>query len=128
MATLAIGRKSRCGMFGICCLGVSSGMAAIAGIGRIHIIPVMTGSALVGNRNVGSCNNIIIVVGRKSSWAPSRIGSMASCAVVGNAIGHMIGIGGLTVIRCVAAGAYGRCVLIACCMTAGAIVGSVSSC
>lgn len=128
MATLAIGRKSRCGMFGISCLGVSCGMAAVAGIGRIHIIPVVAGSALVGNGNVGPCYNIIIVVGRKSSGAPSRIGGMASCAVVGNAIGHMIRIGGLAVIRCVAAGAYGRCVLIACGMTAGAIVGSVSSC
>ena len=52
-------------------------MTPCTGIGRVVVIPVVTGSTIVGNLRMRSVQGVIIVVDRKTRRRPARVGGMA---------------------------------------------------
>ena len=80
--------KLRCGMGWVGCLIVVGLVAANAGNRSCIVIPVMTGITI--GSNVCTCQNIIIIMDRKGSRCPVRIGCMTVTAICRNADGIMI--------------------------------------
>ena len=97
MAGFASGKKFGCNMVGLCSLVICRSVTAKTGIRRIGIIPVMTGSTIIGNRNMSTGNNIIIVMHRECGRNPSGIGCMTSAAFIRNTEFSMVWIRSLAV-------------------------------
>ncbi len=74
-------------------------MAAVTGIGRIVVIPVVTNGTIVCNRRMCTVQRIIIVVNRESSRRPPRSGRMAHGTIRRDIQIQVFGIGGLVKIR-----------------------------
>ena len=87
-------------MIGINAGGIISAVASIAGIGRIGIIPVVTGIAIIGNGHMRTCEGINGVVVKGGRY-PGRLG-VAEGTVGWELRGGVVWIGGLGVIAVVA--------------------------
>lgn len=92
MAGNAIGWNSKGSMIGICTLVIVVGVAAIAGVGRGIIIPVVTAGAVVGYNRMSSCKRVIIFMNWESGRLPAGCGCMAGRASGRNIRSSMVGI------------------------------------
>lgn len=79
-------------------------VATYAGVGRVVIIPVMTGSAIIGNACMRSIQSVIVVVNRESSWRPTSIRGVAHGTITWNGQGYMVGVQTGIIIRGMATG------------------------
>ena len=93
MARLAVGRKLvRC-MVRVGCGSVIVCVAAVASVRRGIVIPVVAGSAVVGNQGMSAIQNIKIVVNGKRRRRPTRLGRVASRTIRRQAQRHVIRVG-----------------------------------
>ncbi len=74
------------------CLGIISRVATVAGIGRIVVVAVVAGSAVVGNSRVRPVQSIIVVVNRERSGFPARFGGMAHGTIRRDVQRHVVGV------------------------------------
>ena len=92
-------------------------VAAVAGIGCVGVVSVVTGSTVVGNGCVGSVQGVIIAVNRESCGFPARRCGVAHRAIRREIECYVVGVGSLTEIWGVASRTLGRGSGISCCMT-----------
>ena len=83
MTDSAIGRKLQLDVIGVGGLIIVLGVASVAGIRRIVIIPVVAGYTVVGDGGMGPVEGIVVVVNGKSGRHPAGLGSVAAAAVGG---------------------------------------------
>lgn len=60
-------------------------MTAYTGVGRIVVITIVAGGAIVGNASVRAVERIVIIVVGKSGRSPAGLGRMAACTIVAKA-------------------------------------------
>jgi hypothetical protein len=96
-------------------------VAALACVGRIVVIPIVTGITIVGNDYVGSCQRIKIIV-VKSGRHPCRFG-VAILAISRKLVGQVVRVGRLVVVVCVAAETRIRGVIVVAVVAGRTIVG-----
>ncbi len=113
----AISRELSRLVVGVGGLVVVFGMAAKAGIGRVVVVPVVTGRTFVCNDSVGPVKGVVIIVVGKAGRHPVGRRGMAGCAIGGKAQGLMVGVGGLVEIGGMAGNAPGRRALVSVGMT-----------
>ena len=71
-------------------------VAAVAGVGCVGIVSVVTGSTVVGNGCVGSVQGVIIAVNRESCGFPARRCGVAHRAIRREIECYVVGVGRLT--------------------------------
>ena len=120
MAGRAIGWELLGGVVGGGGLIVVGAVATVAGVGGVGIITLVASVAVVGNWDMCADKRIDGVV-VKSKGCPSRLG-MALCAIGGDLLGGVVGIGGLGVIGSVAAVASIGGIVIIAVVTGGAVI------
>ena len=103
MAYSAIGRELRIGVIGGGCLAVIHVVTAVASIGGVVVIAVVTGRAIARDRCVGPVQRIVVVVDRESGGFPAWRGGVAHGAIRGDVERHVVRVGALVVIRVVTA-------------------------
>lgn len=96
-------------------------MTAVAGIGRIVVISVVTTLAIVADELMGSIEHIEVVVLVKTRRRPAGLSGVTGSAVFRNSQSNVIRIGRLIVILLVAILANGRSSFISILMTIQAI-------
>ena len=111
VAGSAVRRELLCNVVGIGRLVVIGRMASRAGVRRVVVVAVVTGSAVVGNHRVRSVQRVIVVVDGKTGRFPAG-GGMAGRTIGGYPQGAVVGIVCLVVIGRMAAGAGIRCVVV----------------
>ena len=104
---------------GVVVIGLVASNAGVWGISVV--ISLVTGIAI--KRDMGPCQDIIVVMNGESSWFPSRQRGMTGAAIGGNVDGCMIWIDRLIVILAMAAVAHGGCADVASGMTFNAFGG-----
>ena len=120
VAALTIGRELRGGVVGAHRLVIVTGVASKAGIGRIVVISIVAGRAVIRNRHVGASDgiNIIVVKGRRY---PGRF-RVTRLTVRRELRTGVVRIGGLPVIILMAAKTGVRRVVVIPVMAGGAII------
>ena len=76
--------KLRSSVVWLGCLIVISRMTSEACFGRIGIITVVTGCAIVGYSDMSTCQSVIIIMDWETSGLPAWICRMAGCTCVWN--------------------------------------------
>ena len=120
MALGAVCRQLLGGVVGVGGLVVVGVVAAVAGVGGIGVVSVVAQVALVGDGYMCAderINGIMV----KSSRCPSRLG-MALCAIGGQLLRGVVGVGCLVVIGVVATVAGVGGIVIIAVVTGGAVV------
>lgn len=72
VASRTVGGELRCRVVGIRGIVIIGGVAAVAGVGRVVIIPVVAGGAVIRNGGVRAVQGIEIVVDRERCRLPAR--------------------------------------------------------
>ncbi len=93
MTILTSGREARRTVFRIIGQIIIRLVAAYAGIGRIVVITMVTGSAIIGNGCMRAVQNIVIIVDREGRRHPARGRGMAHGAISWNIQGYVLRIG-----------------------------------
>ena len=104
-------------------LVVSTHVATSTGVRRIVIIAVV--AFRTAQRCVSAVQGIVVVVNGEVGRLPVRVCSMAALAICGNVQGYVVWIGGLVIVRHVAALAGIRRVVVIAVVAIYAIYGSV---
>ena len=123
MAQGTVCRESERLMVGIGAGIIVRGMATGAGIGRVVVVAVVAGRTIIGDRQVPSVQDPVIVMDGEGGRTPSRRRGMAGCTVRWEVECGMVGVGRLVVIRQVASLAGVRGIVIVAGMTSGTVVG-----
>ena len=125
VAILAGCRKSRRSVVWIVCLIIFRLVAAVTGVGRVVVIAVMTGGAVVGNERMRAVQRIIIVVNIECSRRPAGCGGVATRAIRRKVQRHVVRVGALVVIvRVTARAGVGRIVVVAVDVTGITVAGN----
>jgi len=117
VATLTIGGELSSLVVGIGSVVVIRQMASHASVGRVVVIPVVTGRAVVGNGSVRAVEGVEIIVVGKSRRRPTGLGGMATRTVGAQSQRDVVGIARLIEIVGMAARAGGRRTFITRCVT-----------
>ena len=117
MATLTIGGELRSLVVGIGSVVVIGQMAAHTSVGRIVVIAVVTGGAVVGNGSVRSVEGVEIIVAGKGGRRPTGLGGVATRTVGAQSQRNVVGVACLIEIVGMAGGAGGRRTFITRCVT-----------
>ena len=81
-----------------------SQVTAYTCVGRVVVVAVVAGSAVIGNGRVRAVEGIVVVVVGKSRRRPAGLGGVAARTVVAEAQRHVVGVAGLVEICRMAAG------------------------
>jgi hypothetical protein len=95
-------------------------MATHTGIGRVGVIPVMTGGTIIGYKSMCPFQYIIVVVNAECGRFPTRVSGMTYGTIVGESQISMIRVGGLGIIVHMACRTLGRRTNVPAGMTVGA--------
>ena len=110
----------------VACTGIVGIVTTIAGVRRIRIIAVVAGITIVCDGNVCAREGIngIVIKGRRR---PGGF-TMTCCTIRWELLGYMVWIGGLGVLRIVAAVAGIGCIVVIAVVTSCAVVGNRGMC
>ena len=105
---LAVGRELGDFMVRIGRTVVVGQVAAHTGIGRVVVIAIVAGSAVISNARMRAIERVVVVVVGKSRRRPAGLGSVATGAVIAKAQRYVVGVAGLieisTVTTCTGVG------------------------
>ena len=117
VATLTIGGELRCLVVGVGSVVEIRQMASHTSVGRVVVIAVVTGGAIVGDGSVRSIQFVEIIVVGKSRRRPTGLGGVTTRTVGAQPQRNVVGVARLAEIVVVAGGAGSRRTFITRCVT-----------